>query len=1263
VNLYRFSHCFTKTRIISQLSLLAIIFVVSCKGVADNTKDSPVVLTSENGDNQVYVKHKKVDAELYCQPISGQTYKIGDNLDIGFTLPGKSLTVSNGTPSINFSLDSGTAAANYYTGSGTSALVFRYTIVEGDSEDNLQPPDEFEKNGASILYPENKEIKDGIFCEDGYTNIVIDGIRPEVTQIIPVTTGTLNTGDTLSLDFVFNETVTIEGLPVSDVQLTFDSGTVNASFASQPAGNRLRYSYIINPSDVDSNGISVASNFNINGATLTDTAGNSGSTDLPSVDTSEIFLNVAAALSFAAQTTNDYGVVAVSNNSSLLFDISNNHVSTNATSLSISLDTGYGFTGGSFPGTSGDCTGTLNASSSCTIDISFSPTIDGPQNGLIALDYFNGYQNDESDFSLLGEGLTPPASANLSSPTNPLSNIVSPLIEIHGVRVGATVEIYRNATCTILNDTTAPAPTSSISANLTALPEGGNTLYLTQTYSGTQSACSSGLLTYTVDTTAPSNPTALVLSGGATTNQSELISWTAATDANGISHYLYGIGTVSGTDNHLSYQNISNVLEYRDSTISYAGVNYWTTIKAVDNAGNISSGAISSSWTLDITPPAPPSALTMTSDFFNGNLPTSINGFSWTHSGVDLDHIKVALGSTPGGNEIKDWTTADTNSTHIFPSVVGVSECLSIYPVVKSVDAANNESSGIHYDSIKWDNTSPSDPTVMVVTNSEAYPTSSISVSWTAATDSCSSVEYQASLSTTPGGNDTNDWIGIGSGTSYQMQDGVDGASFTLIGSTDYYINIRAIDSAGNISSGILSSSAFKTKPPFALLKGNETMAGGSPTNLAQTSAFEMKWHSSSFTSGYFDHNPAVNEHQLTIKTAGSFLLTLTFPVSGTGQRAGINTDVLLNGSLLDVTFSSSSYLRNNSNHDNSSNHLSVVLSNLLVDDIITIRTVRASAVTSNVTLDGDAALYMEYLDPARSIFEATSNSTTTGTNLNVVSPTKFIFNHNGISGDFSHDNGMDPEDIIINTDAHYLVTFNVPTQTACGSNRHAVKIKMQKNGSDITGAMATQGYTRCSNAFNHATLHFSAIIELNATDVITISAERDTNQTSNITLYPGTKASLYMEKLDPEKFLSLSGTETTNSTNWNAVASAEVKWDNEYFKDGGIFSHSTSTNSHQITVLEDGDYMIVYNDALSSSVVRANVSIKVKVNGTVIDYASCKSHYIRSDNDHNDSSCSIHTMLENLNVNDVISIEAGQEAVAGVVNISGEAKIGLIKK
>lgn len=60
---------------------------------------------------------------------------------------------------------------------------------------------------------------------------------------------------------------------------------------------------------------------------------------------------------------------------SQLVEITNSNSAQSADNLTFgSLGGGYGFTGGSFPGTSGDCSTTLASDTSCTLDITFTPT-------------------------------------------------------------------------------------------------------------------------------------------------------------------------------------------------------------------------------------------------------------------------------------------------------------------------------------------------------------------------------------------------------------------------------------------------------------------------------------------------------------------------------------------------------------------------------------------------------------------------------------------------------------------------------------------------------------------------------------------------------------------------------------------------------------------------------------------------------------------------------------------------------------------------
>jgi hypothetical protein len=100
-----------------------------------------------------------------------------------------------------------------------------------------------------------------------------------------------------------------------------------------------------------------------------------------------------------------------------------------------------------------------------------------------------------------------------------------------------------------------------------------------------------------------------------------------------------------------------------------------------------------------------------------------------------------------------------------------------------------------------------------------------------------------------------------------------------------------------------------------------------------------------------------------------------------------------------------------------------------------------------------------------------------------------------------------------------------------------------------------------------------------------------------------------------------LEGVRLVSGTNWNPAAASSVQWATQRAYDTSVFTHSTSTNSHQITVDEAGSYFVSYNDAINGAVGRGNTTVKVLVNGTEVTGAQVKSHYIRNQSGHTNSS------------------------------------------
>jgi hypothetical protein len=110
-------------------------------------------------------------------------------------------------------------------------------------------------------------------------------------------------------------------------------------------------------------------------------------------------------------------------------------------------------------------------------------------------------------------------------------------------------------------------------------------------------------------------------------------------------------------------------------------------------------------------------------------------------------------------------------------------------------------------------------------------------------------------------------------------------------------------------------------------------------------------------------------------------------------------------------------------------------------------------------------------------------------------------------------------------------------------------------------------------------------------------------------------------------------------SANWNPDAKSTINWSTDETIDPLTYTHSTSSNAHQITIKKFGDYLLLYNDALKDGNARGNVRITVQVNGVDVPGATTKTHYNRRANNHNESSASLVTLLSELAVNDVVTV------------------------
>ena len=178
----------------------------------------------------------------------------------------------NGKPTLTLN-DGGTAT--YTSGSGTNALTFSYTVAAGQNTAGLAAT-AVNLNGATVTDGAGNTANLSL---TGLTQSgpQIDTTTPTVSSVVesPVS-GDLNAGKTGTLTLDLNEAVTVNGTPTLTLN---DGGT--AAYTSGSGTNALTFSYTVaagqNAADL------AATAVNLNGATVTDGAGNAANLSLTSL--------------------------------------------------------------------------------------------------------------------------------------------------------------------------------------------------------------------------------------------------------------------------------------------------------------------------------------------------------------------------------------------------------------------------------------------------------------------------------------------------------------------------------------------------------------------------------------------------------------------------------------------------------------------------------------------------------------------------------------------------------------------------------------------------------------------------------------------------------------------------------------------------------------------------------------------------------------------------------------------------------------------
>jgi len=389
---------------------------------------------------------------------------------------------------------------------------------------------------------------------------------------------------------------------------------------------------------------------------------------------------------------------------------------------------------------------------------------------------------------------------------------------------------------------------------------------------GLKSTITSSLGTFKFDATAPQTPTTSLIGTTSDIFVANEVSWTSVTDSCALDHYEIAIGRDDDGDG-FGNDDINNTLDWTEipggtATTQYqaqsgvddmtfslnASDDFYVTIRAVDEAGNFSAPGSSAAWQVDIAGPSTPINLAIGSQWLNGPLPVDSPTVSWTNpTEPDFDHIKIALGSSIGQEDIEALLNIGTFSSHSWSGLSSITECNKNYPKILAYDDVGNPSLAATDPNVWFahDNTAPTmtGGDIDISAGGEDLATSKAPLAnWSSIsrTDNCNAIEY---YELAIGYDDDSDGFDVGDAenlltfrpvpggdatSQYQMENGVDGFNFTLVAGFDYYISAKVYDKAGNISAVYSASTPFSfavdNDPPIATITTTSPNPVNTPT-------------------------------------------------------------------------------------------------------------------------------------------------------------------------------------------------------------------------------------------------------------------------------------------------------------------------------------------------------------------------------------------------------------------------------------------------
>lgn len=253
-------------------------------------------------DSQSLTANISVPASITSVGVpANDLYGIGQNLDFTVNF-NDTITVGSGTPYLPITLDTGgTVHAAYVSGSGTTALVFRYTIVEGNEDSTgVAVGSAINADGATLQDSLGSDAALTLNAVASTAGVLVDGVSPTIVISEPSPTVTVGGSVDFTVTYAdanFDSSTLVEGNVTLNTTSTA-TGTIGIS------GSGLTRTVTISSiTGHGTLGISIAA------GTASDTAGNPAPSAGPSITAT---VNLPPTISGAAsgQAVNDNATIA-----------------------------------------------------------------------------------------------------------------------------------------------------------------------------------------------------------------------------------------------------------------------------------------------------------------------------------------------------------------------------------------------------------------------------------------------------------------------------------------------------------------------------------------------------------------------------------------------------------------------------------------------------------------------------------------------------------------------------------------------------------------------------------------------------------------------------------------------------------------------------------------------------------------------------------------------------------------------------------------